>query len=134
MPEPTAVVTIRKPYYYLALVLLAVVIGVTFISVRQNARQSLAPPKPTLPLSVKSRPAILGSGLVVVITNNSPGSQIPVLVTITSPKTNATTTKQVVINPKQSVEIGYAQGWAFSPGDKLKLFNNDYREEEFVIR
>jgi len=134
MAEQKSGVTIGKPYYYLALVLIAIVIGVVFMSLRQNTQSPLAPPKPELPFSVKSRPALLGQGLVVIITNNSPASEIPVLVTITSAKTNATTSKQMVFNPKQSIEIGYAQGWPFSPGDTLKFFNKDYREEGFTIR
>jgi hypothetical protein len=131
MAEDSSTVRIKKPYYYLAIVLIAILIMIVFASARQSAKVAMS--KPAMPVTVQERKALLGPGKVVLITNVS-NSELSVLATFTSTATHATTSKQLVIEPHKVAEIGYAQGWAFASGDMIRLSNISYGDAQYVIR
>jgi hypothetical protein len=88
--------------------------------------------KPDLPLSIGFRRAILGTGLVMELRNNS-GSQIEVGAAFTSEATGLTQQRNIVLPPNLVVQLGSSQGWAFVPGQRIVFRNVSYRPSEVVV-
>ena len=88
--------------------------------------------KPDLPLSVGFRHAILGTGLVMELRNNS-GSQIEVGAAFTSEATGLTQQRNIVLPANLVVQLGSSQGWAFVPGQHIAFKNANFRPAEYVV-
>ena len=88
--------------------------------------------KPDLPLSIGFRRAILGTGLVMELRNNS-ASQLEVAAAFTSEATGMTQQRNIVLPPNIVMQFGSAQGWAFVPGQRIMFKNVNYRPAEVVV-
>lgn len=82
--------------------------------------------KPDLPVSVRARRAIFGQGYVVLIHNNI-GQTLSVRVTVSRAGVDPRILN-MVINPNGLQELGQRQGWAFAPGDSLRMANPRFRD------
>ena len=89
--------------------------------------------KPDIPISVSIREALMGSGLVAQLTNNS-DRYIAVVATFTNPTTNQSVTTRIDISPNDTKEIGHLEGWAFASGDQILLEHNDYRPSRITVQ
>ena len=86
-----------------------------------------------LPISVAFRPAFdSNNGLVAQLHNNSSES-LKVLVTLSSPATGKTKEYEPLVPSGQIVEIGWVEGWAFVPGETMKIHNGKYRDLTFIV-
>jgi hypothetical protein len=104
------------------IILAIVAILVAFAFINHNAEAS----KPTLPVSVSYRQAILGPGLVARFTNESSES-LELRVRADSPATNFYHAWYLVIPPGRTREIGPLEGWSFLDGQRLELSNVNFR-------
>lgn len=103
----------------------------TRIAQISNANSALeqkvtAESKLDLPISVSFRKAVLGPGLVASFRNNS-GRAIEVAVRLVSQNTGQQRQAQLVLAPGQTQEIGYAQGWQFTAGQRIGMENENFR-------
>jgi hypothetical protein len=77
---------------------------------------------PLLPIEVKTRQALLGSGLVLAVHNKS--SQVIALrVTLTNPTTQMSKAFALNVDPGKVGEIGHVEGWSVAKGDQIEVFN-----------
>lgn len=82
--------------------------------------------KPELPVEVSFRKSWLGMGLVAVIENTS--SQYLTLVMMVRNPTLATAQRfKIEIKPGDDIAFGHDDGWRFTSGDELSLYNDHYR-------
>jgi hypothetical protein len=88
--------------------------------------------KPDLPLMISFRPAILGNGLVAVFRNTS-STQLEVAAAFSSEATGIRRGASMVIPANAVTEIGYAQGWAFAAGQRIRLTNGEFRPAEYQV-
>jgi hypothetical protein len=81
---------------------------------------------PVLPMVVESRPAIIGSGKVIVFENQS-DAPLSVAATLSHPATNVTKVYQIDTPAHGSKSIESLEGWADQTGDTVTLVNNNYQ-------
>ena len=106
-----------------AFVVAIVLIFAVLVVMKQNKEAS----KPPMPVEVKYRKAFLNASLVVSFQNNSTRN-LQILTTFMNPTTNVSKSFTASLDPQRSAEMGYAQGWAFHSGDKIKLHHADYAD------
>jgi len=82
--------------------------------------------KPALPIVVSKRPSTVGEGAVLVFDNQT-NRQITVAV-IVERGGQVAGKWNVPVPPNGSSEFGWAEGWAFTKGDKFSLSHSDFRE------
>ena len=82
--------------------------------------------RPTMPVDVKFRPALLGSSMVVQLGNES-DRYLSVVAKFSNPTTDQKLAARVDLAPHQTKEIGHLEGWAFESGDHITIEHNDYK-------
>ena len=82
--------------------------------------------KPALPVKVSFRKSYLGIGLVAVIENTS-NRYLTVVLTARNPTLSTAKRFQVEIKPGDDIAFGHDDGWKFTSGDELNLFNDNYK-------
>ena len=88
---------------------------------------------PPLPMVVKSRPAIIGSGQVIMFENQS-NQPLSVAATLTHPATNLQKVYQIDTAPRGTKSIGSLEGWTAQSGDTVTLANNNYQSWSGSLR
>ncbi len=81
--------------------------------------------KPTLPVKVRFRKSYLGIGLVAVIENTST-HYLTLVLTTRNPTTSTAKRFQIEIKPNDDIAFGHDDGWKFTSGDELNLYNDNY--------
>ena len=82
--------------------------------------------KPKLPVKVHFRKSYLGIGLVAVIENTSE-RYLTMVLTTRNPTTSTAKRFQIEIKPQDDVAFGHDDGWKFTSGDELNLYNDNYK-------
>jgi len=107
---------------------LLVLVGGLYLVVSEVREKS----QPALSLTIASRKALLGSGLVVRFENVGT-TEIVAGVTARSTTTNQQKDWRLVISPGKYEELGHLQGWAFVSGDEIEVVENGYRPMKFRV-
>ncbi len=81
--------------------------------------------KPALPLAVSFRSSRLGQGLVAVIENSS-DRYLTVALTVRNPTLSTTRRYRLELEPKSSTDFGHLEGWKFTSGDEVGLYNDAF--------
>ena len=81
--------------------------------------------KPGLPVKVRFRKSYLGIGLVAVIENTS-SRYLTLVMTTRNPTTSTAKRFQIEIKPNDDIAFGHDDGWKFTSGDELNLYNDNY--------
>lgn len=81
--------------------------------------------KPTLPVHMALREAMMGPGYVAMF-NTTVKSSIPVLVTVKSAALGTVKKFELHLNPNTTTELGHAEGAAIEDGDTIIIENNNY--------
>lgn len=82
--------------------------------------------KPDMPVEVKHRPALLGPGLVLNLTNPSE-RQLNLTVELTNPGSGKASTFNVALVSGSTKSIGHAEGWVLEQGHKIKISHPDFK-------
>ncbi len=82
--------------------------------------------KPGLPAKVSFRKSYLGIGLVAIIQNTS-SHYLTVVMTVRNPTLSTAKRFQIEIKPGDDIAFGHDDGWKFTSGDELNLYNDNYR-------
>jgi hypothetical protein len=120
----------RRSTHPVALVIaIALLAGIGWYSLKSNQQSQL----PLLPMVVKSRPAILGAGQVIIFENQT-DQPLAVAATLGHPATNLQKVYQIYTGPRGSKSIGSAEGWIGQSGDTVALVNNNYQSWSGSLR
>ena len=80
-----------------------------------------------LPIAVTYRPSFDGTSLVAQFHNTS-ARYLDVRATFESRAQHQSRSLPFNIGPYQTLEIGWAEGWAFMSGETIALHRDDYRD------
>lgn len=100
------------------------------LNVRDPARSGTG--KPALPVVVSFRKSWLGMGLVAVIENTSP-HYLTLVMTARNPTLASVKRFQIEIAPGDDLAFGHNDGWKFSSGDELGLYNDNYQALRLIV-
>lgn len=89
--------------------------------------------KPDLPLSYGFRRAILGTGNVMLLRNNS-ATPLDLAVIVTSAATGLVQRREVDVPADRTIQLGPVQGWTFVPGQHVAFRNVNFRPAEILVR
>lgn len=89
--------------------------------------------QPEVQVSVVTRQAMFGSGLVAMIKNNS-GEMAAVSIEAKRPASGQSRTYELVMNSGMLKEIGHAEGWAFVSGDTVTVSQPNHKSKVFNIQ
>lgn len=81
--------------------------------------------KPVLPVVVGFRSSMLGKGLVAVIENTS-DRYLTVILAVRNPTLSTARRFKLDLEPKSTTDFGHLEGWQFSSGDEVSLFNDEF--------
>jgi hypothetical protein len=81
--------------------------------------------KPALPVVVNFRASMLGKGLVAVIENTS-DRYLTVMLSVRNPTLSTARRYKLDLDPRSSTDFGHLEGWQFSSGDEVGLFNDEF--------
>jgi len=88
--------------------------------------------KRKMPVSVIFRRTRSGSGFTAYFKNNAP-EPVNVSVLLTNPLTNRRRESNLAILANEVQEIGEAQGWIFTPGQRILMTHAQLGSVEFVV-
>jgi hypothetical protein len=98
----------------------------------QNAELQRQAALKILPIGVGFRKAILGHGEVAVLRNLS-AAGLAVNARIVDAATHQDHNFTIAIDPGRPTEFGYAQGYAFEPGDAVTISHDGYKTVYWVV-
>jgi septal ring factor EnvC (AmiA/AmiB activator) len=88
--------------------------------------------KPDLPVQVSFRRSYLGIGLVAKIKNAST-HYLTLVMTTRNPTLSTAKRFQIEIKPGDEVDFGHDDGWKFTSGDELALYNDNYQALKVTV-
>lgn len=88
--------------------------------------------KPALPVKVSFRKSYLGIGLVAEIENTSK-RYLTLVMTTRNPTLSTVKRFQIEIKPGDDVAFGHDDGWKFTSGDELALYNDNYKALKLTV-
>jgi hypothetical protein len=127
--EPSAPPQARSTHPITLAIALILLAAVGWSSLNAYRKAQLPP----LPMVVKSRPAIIGSGQVIMFQNES-NQPLSVAATLTHPATNLQKVYQIDTPPRGTKSIGTLEGWVAQSGDTITLANNNFQSWSGSIR
>lgn len=95
------------------------------LAYKETDIQAAAAAKPALPVVVGFRASMLGKGLVGVIENTS-DRYLTVVLAVRNPTLSTVKRFKLELGPKSSTDFGHLEGWQFSSGDEVGLFNDEF--------
>jgi hypothetical protein len=81
--------------------------------------------KPALPVVVEFRSSLLGKGMVAVIENNS-DRYLTVMLAVRNPTLSTVKRFTLQLAPRSRSDFGHLEGWQFSSGDEVGLYNDEF--------
>jgi hypothetical protein len=117
-----------------AVVASVAVIGVILLALVGRDRPGGGPlpvSKPPVPVVVTYRNSLVGVGQVAVFSNQAP-TQLTVTVDFVSKDKSRRKAAAVDLPPNGTREAGWAEGWAFEPGDTVTVSHSDYSPRTYV--
>jgi hypothetical protein len=101
----------------------ALIIGAIFYySVTWNHQASL----PVMPVAVKFRQAVLGSGYVLEVQNTS-DKPLQLMASLSHPAINDSKRFDLFIKPHGHTDVSRFDGWITQPGDHITLENSNFQ-------
>lgn len=88
--------------------------------------------KPELPVSVSYRKAMMGPGLVAIISTTIK-QPVPVIATFSNPNLGTSKKMEIHLSASSSTEIGHAEGVILENGDTITIENKNYAPATFIV-
>ena len=82
--------------------------------------------RPDMPVEVTYREALMGPGLVILVTNNS-DRLLSVIAMFHNPSMNQEKSFRLDLTPGMVKEIGHQEVWAFASGDTVQLTHVEFK-------
>ena len=102
---------------------IAIIVGLVWYAQSRDYKEHNLP---VLPIEVKFRNAILGSGMVLQVQNTS-SKPLMILVTLSNPTTQQKKVSRLDILPNSAGEIGHMEGWILASGDQIEVSNANFK-------
>ena len=102
------------------------------LSYRENDFQSAVSVKPPLPVVLEFRSSILGRGMVAVIENTS-DRYLTVVLAVRNPTLATAKRFTLQLDPRSGRDFGHLEGWQFSSGDEIGLFNDEFAALKLTV-
>lgn len=95
------------------------------LAYKESDLRAAASAKPALPVVVGFRSSMLGRGLVAVIENTSE-RYLTVVLSARNPTRAVARRFNLELAPHTETDFGHLEGWSFSSGDEVALFNDEF--------
>ena len=95
------------------------------LAYRDSDYQSVISSKPALPVVVNFRSSMLGQGLVAVIENTSE-RYLTVVLSVRNPTLSIAKRYTLELDPRADTDFVHLEGWQFTSGDELALYNEEF--------
>lgn len=92
----------------------------------------LAAQKPPLPVSVAFRSSWLGQGMVAEL-HNASARFLTVVLVVRNPTLATARRFDLELRPESTTSFGHLEGWRFSSGDELALYNDGFAAVKAVV-
>lgn len=90
-----------------------------------DVEEAVSAAKPALPVVVGFRSSMLGRGLVAIIENTS-DRYLTVRLAVRNPTLSTVKRFTLKLEPRARTDFGHLEGWAFSSGDDVGLYNDEF--------
>lgn len=88
--------------------------------------------KPDMPVSISFRSAMMGPGLVAIISTTIK-KPLPVIATFSNPSLGRTKKMELHLSANSSTEIGHAEGVILESGDTITIENKNFSPVTFTV-
>jgi hypothetical protein len=95
------------------------------LAYRETDFEAMATARPALPVLVEFRSSMLGMGMVAVIENTS-DRYLTVMLVVRNPTLSTVKRFTLQLDPRSRNDFGHLEGWQFSSGDEVGLFNDEF--------
>ena len=102
------------------------------LAYKETDFQASALAKPALPVVINFRSSMLGKGLVAVIENTS-DRYLTLVVGVRNPTLSVAKRFKLNIDPKSSIDFGHLEGWQFTAGDEVGVFNDEFSALKITV-
>jgi hypothetical protein len=92
---------------------------------KETDYQAAISSKPALPVIVNFRSSMLGQGLVAVIENTG-DRFLTVVLSVRNPTLSIAKRYTLELDPRADTDFGHLEGWQFTSGDELALYNEEF--------
>jgi hypothetical protein len=120
---PLALSAKGRKTHPVTLVVSALIIGAIFYYSWQWNRVGALP---TMPVEVKFRHAVLGSGFVLIVQNTS-DKPLPLMASLTHPAINDSKRFDLFVGPRGHTDVSRFDGWITQSGDRITLENSNFK-------
>lgn len=95
------------------------------LAYKETDFEAMATAKPALPVVVEFRSSLLGMGMVAVIENTS-DRYLTVVLAVRNPTLSTVKRFTLQLGPRSRTDFGHIEGWQFSSGDEIGLYNDEF--------
>jgi hypothetical protein len=95
------------------------------LAYKETDQQAVISSKPVMPVVVNFRSSMWGKGLVAVIENTS-DRYLTVVLSVRNPTLSTVKRFKLELDPKSETDFGHMEGWQFTSGDEVGLFNDEF--------
>lgn len=95
------------------------------LAYKETDFEAMVTAKPALPVVVEFRSSMLGMGMVAVIENTS-DRYLTVVLAVRNPTLSTVKRFTLQLDPRSRIDFGHIEGWQFSSGDEVGLYNDEF--------
>jgi hypothetical protein len=95
-------------------------------------QQAAISSKPAMPVVVNFRASMWGKGLVAEIENTS-DRYLTVVLSVRNPTLSTVKRFRLELDPKSETDFGHLEGWQFTSGDEVGLFNDEFSALKITV-
>lgn len=95
------------------------------LAYKETDFEAMVTAKPALPVGVEFRSSMLGMGMVAVIENTS-DRYLTVVLAVRNPTLSTVKRFTLQLDPRSRIDFGHIEGWQFSSGDEVGLYNDAF--------
>lgn len=95
------------------------------LAYKETDFEAMATARPALPVVVEFRSSLLGMGMVAVIENTS-DRHLTVVLAVRNPTLSTVKRFTLQLDPRSRTDFGHIEGWQFSSGDEVGLYNDEF--------
>jgi hypothetical protein len=95
------------------------------LAYKETDFEAMVTAKPALPVVVEFRSSMLGMGMVAVIENTS-DRYLTVVLAVRNPTLSTVNRFTLQLDPRSRIDFGHIEGWQFSSGDEVGLYNDEF--------
>ena len=99
---------------------------------KETDYQAVISNKPAMPVVVNFRSSMWGKGLVAVIENTS-DRYLTVVLSVRNPTLSTVKRFKLELDPKSDTDFGHLEGWQFTSGDEVGVYNDEFSALKITV-